>query len=102
MANAISALSSLGLSREFRTERDALGQIQVLRTNINRDSFPVSALLTFSGMADHYRETELVNGTKTAKTQEIYRVYLSRWIEPNWGREYLHNIKPGQLHSGPG
>ena len=87
----------VGPVREFRTERDALAQIQVLRTNINRDSFPASALLTFSGMADHYRETELVSGNKTAKTQEIYRVYLSRWIEPRWGCEYLHNIKPVQV-----
>ena len=75
----------IGSLKEFRTERDALAQIQTVRTNINRDSFPASALLTFSGLADHYRETELVSGTKTAKTQEIYRVYLSRWIEPRWG-----------------
>lgn len=84
----------IGSLKEFRTERDALAQIQTVRTNINRDSSPTSALLTFSGLADHYRKTELVSGTKTAKTQEIYRVYLSRWIEPRWGCDYLHSVKP--------
>jgi integrase len=84
----------IGSLKEFRTERDALAQIQTVRTNINRDSLPTAALLTFSGLADHYRKTELVSGTKTAKTQEIYRVYLSRWIEPRWGCDYLHSVKP--------
>lgn len=87
----------IGSLREFRTERDALAQIHIFRTNINRDSLPVSALLTFSGLAGHYGESELVSGTKTEKTQESYRVYLSRWIGPKWGREYLHSIKPVQV-----
>jgi integrase len=89
----------IGSVKEFRTERDALAQIQTVRTNINRDFFPVSALLTFSGLADHYRQTELVSGSKTQKSQQIYRVYLSRWIEPRWGCEYLHNVKPVQVEA---
>ena len=84
----------IGPVKEFRTEREALAQIETLRTNINSISLPVSALLTFSGLVGHYCQTELVSGSKTAKTQESYRVYISRWIAPKWDREYIHRIKP--------
>jgi len=87
----------VGSVKEFRTERDALAQIQTFRGNINRNSLPISAVLTFSGLVGHYRQNELVCGNKTEKTQESYRVYLSRWIEPRWGRDYLHNINPVQV-----
>jgi integrase len=95
----------IGPVKDFRTEREALAQIQTFRTNINNTSLPVSALLTFSGLVGHYCQTELVNESKTPKTQESYRVYISRWIEPKWGREYIHGIKPvlveGWLRSLP-
>jgi hypothetical protein len=32
--------------------------------------------------------------TKSDKTKESYRVYISRWISPRWGREHIHKIKP--------
>lgn len=93
----------IGSVREFRTERDALCQIQTLRTNINHDSFPVSALLTFSGMADHYRETELVNGTKTRlrrSTACIYRAGLNRAGDASiWTTSNLSGSRRGCDHS---
>src|SRR5262249_54635055 len=59
----------IGSVSEFRTERDALAHIQALRININQDSIPASALLRFSSLVKHYRETELSNERRTAKTQ---------------------------------
>jgi integrase len=84
----------VGSVKEFRTEREALVQIQTLRSTINHDSLQASALLTFSSLLGHYCQSELVSGNKTKKTQESYRVYISRWIAPRWGREYLSKIKP--------
>jgi len=79
--------------KELRTEWDALNHIQTLRANINRGIVP-SALMTFETLVDHYRQTELLAENKTEKTRTTYLVYLRKWIVPNWGREYLHNIKP--------
>jgi integrase len=84
----------IGPVSAFRTERDALAQIQTLRTNINQAPVPASVLLKFSGLVDHYRQTELTSDRRSAKTQESYRVYISRWIVPRWGTEYVHKVKP--------
>jgi hypothetical protein len=54
---------TVGNINEFRTEREALNQIQILRTNINRD-LATSALMTFEALVDHYRQTELMATTK--------------------------------------
>ena len=43
---------------------------------------------------NHYRQTELLAENKTEKTRTTYLVYLRKWILTEWGREYLHNIKP--------
>jgi integrase len=84
----------VGSVRDLPTKREALARIQILRHNINRDSLPVSALPTFSDLVGHYCQTELVDGGKTVKTQESYRVYISRWIAPKWRCEYIHSMKP--------
>ncbi len=83
----------VGDVQEFRTAREALNHIQTLRTSINRD-VPFSALMTFGALVDHYRQTELLADNKTNKTRATYLVYLRRWILPEWGRRYLHDIKP--------
>ena len=84
---------TIGNVKELHTERDALNHIQTLRANINREVAP-SALMTFEALVDHYRQTELLAENKTEKTRKTYLVYLRKWILPNWGREYLHSIKP--------
>jgi integrase len=83
---------TVGNVHELRTEREALNRIQLLRTNINRD-LPMSSLMTFKDLVDHYRQTELLADNKTEKTRKTYLVYLRNWILPIWGKEYLHNIK---------
>jgi integrase len=83
---------TVGDVNELRTEREALNRIQALRTNINRD-LPVSALMTFEDLVDHYRQTELLADNKTPKTRVTYLGYLRKWVLPRWGQEYLHNIK---------
>jgi len=70
-----------------------MNQVQTLRTNIHRE-MQVTPLLTFQSLVDHYCQTELLAANKTEKTRKTYRVYLQRWILPNWGTTYLHLIKP--------
>jgi integrase len=84
---------TIGNVKELHTERDALNHIQTLRASINREVAP-SVLMTFEGLVNHYCQTELLAENKTEKTRTTYLVYLRKWILPNWGREYLHNIKP--------
>jgi integrase len=84
---------TIGTVSEFRTEWDALNHIQTMRANINREVAP-TALMTFGGLVNHYRQTELLAENKTDKTRTTYLVYLRKWILPKWEREYLHNIKP--------
>src|SRR5207253_2627537 len=84
---------TVGTVNEFRTERDALNQITMLRMNINREP-KTSALMTFDALLAHYRQTELMADNKTEKTRITYLGYLRKWILPTWGKSYLHGIKP--------
>jgi integrase len=80
--------------KDLRTEREARAQIEQLRKQINCEPFSRSALSKFSDLLEHYEQVELTRDTKSEKTKESYRVYISRWISPRWGSEYIHKIKP--------
>ena len=84
---------TVGNVEEFRTQREALNHIQMLRININQP-IAISPLVTFETLVDHYCRTELPADNKTEKTRTTYRVYLQRWVLPKWGPEYLYNSKP--------
>jgi integrase len=88
---------TVGSVLDFRTERDALKQIEYLRLNINRSNLP-SALLTFGSLVKHYREVELPHN-RTPKTQRVYLAYLNNWILPMWGSKCLHQVKPVAVES---
>lgn len=82
----------VGSLRELPTKREALGQIQTLRHNINNTTLP-TGLITFDALYRHYCETELLADNKTPKTRETYRMYLRKWILPRWESDYLHKVK---------
>jgi integrase len=84
---------TVGNVQKLPTHREAMNQLHTLRMNINNDA-PISPVLTFQALADHYCRTELLAENKTPKTRKTYLVYLKRWILPKWGTQYLHLIKP--------
>ncbi|MGA8734951.1 MAG: site-specific integrase [Terriglobales bacterium] len=78
----------VGTVEQYRTKSAAQKACELLRTNINRETFTPQ---TVAELVTHYREKELPN--KTPYTGEVYGGYLKTWILPQWGKLSLSDVR---------
>jgi integrase len=62
-------------------------------------SKPVS--MTIAQLCSHFEKSELclANTWRSYSTKDIYKVYLKRWIIPNWGGHLLSDIRTIEVES---
>lgn len=89
----------LGPVAQYRTRAAALGQLQVLRANINMEVIDSErpVLTTFKSLAEHYqlKELQMDNHVKKAySTKNRTTGVLQKWIIARWGEYTPSDIKP--------
>jgi integrase len=89
----------VGPVARYRTRAAALGQLQVLRANINMEVIDSErpVLSTFKSLAGHYqlKELQMDNHAKKAySTKSRTAGVLNKWIIPRWGEYRPGDIKP--------
>jgi len=89
----------VGPVARYRTRAAALGQLQLLRANINMEVIDSErpVLTTFTSLVEHYqiKELQMDNHAKKAfSTKSRTAVVLKKWILPRWGEYRPGDIKP--------
>ena len=78
----------IGSVEQYPSRKAAMMACELLRANINRES---RTPRTVAELVSHYEKHELPN--KTPYTREVYDGYLTRWINPKWGRFTLSDVR---------
>jgi integrase len=84
----------VGTVEQYRTKSAAQKACELLRTNINRETFTPQ---TVAELVTHYGEKELPN--KTPYTGEVYGGYITKWILPQWGKLSLSDVRTVAVES---
>jgi integrase len=60
-----------------------------------------SVSMTVAQLCSHFEQSELclANTWRSYSTKNIYKVYLKRWIIPNWGEHLLSDIRTIEVES---
>ncbi len=81
----------IGTVEQFPNRRTALQACELLRANINRETYSPR---TVSELISHYESKELSQGsTKASSTRKMYGSYIKTWIIPAWGSRPIRDVK---------
>jgi integrase len=86
----------VGTLDQYKTETAAERAVRSWRLAINSNEANAFSGITMQDLIDHFRMKELdasVEQGRAWSTRKRYETYLTRWIEPRWGKHELAGVK---------
>ena len=86
----------VGTLDQYKTEAAAERAVRSWRLAINSNEANAFSGITMQDLIDHFRMKELDSSVEQGRawsTRNRYETYLTKWIEPRWGRHELAAIK---------
>ena len=86
----------IGTVEQYPTRELAQAAVNGLRMRINEDRLRQSGHdILVADLVDHYVRTELSEevGWHSHATRIVYRQFLTRWIQPHWGKLSIRSVR---------
>ena len=86
----------VGTLDQYKTEAAAERAVRSWRLAINSNEANAFSGITMQDLIDHFRMKELDSSVEQGRawsTRNRYETYLTKWIEPRWGKHELAAIK---------
>ena len=86
----------VGTLDQYKTEATAERAVRSWRLAINSNEVNAFSGITMQDLIDHFRMKELDSSVEQGRawsTRNRYETYLTKWIEPRWGKHELAGIK---------
>jgi integrase len=86
----------VGTLDQYKTEAAAERAVRSWRLAINSNEVNAFSGITMQDLIDHFRMKELDSSVEQGRawsTRNRYETYLTKWIEPRWGKHELAGIK---------
>ncbi len=86
----------VGTLDQYKTEAAAERAVRSWRLAINSNEANAFSGITMQDLIDHFRMKELDGSVQQGRawsTRNRYETYLTKWIEPRWGKHELASIK---------